>query len=249
MSTPYTRKFYDVGKDGAHRSAQVIVLRVIDLCRPHHEIKRVVDVGCGLGTWLRVWLELGASAVKSFDGDYVDRGALEIPEEAFQVVDLNLPFPMIAPADVAMSLEVAEHLPPEAAGELVHTLTSLAPVVLFSAAIPGQGGTNHVNEQWPGYWSALFAAQHYVAIDCLRHALLGNANVDWWYQQNLLIFVDQARLEAYPRLAEEYRRTGGRAPAIVHPEVLEKWKDWGIEQNKNYWSLMAETAGGSAQER
>jgi hypothetical protein len=48
--------------------------------------------------------------------------------------------------DLAISLEVAEHLPEGSAGALVSTLIEAAPVVVFSAAIKGQSGTNHINE-------------------------------------------------------------------------------------------------------
>src|SRR5688572_7786920 len=165
MTTQYTQQFYDKCRDGAFRSAQVIIPRTLDMCGPQ-AIRRVIDVGCGIGTWLRVCLEHGVSDIKGLDGDYVDGSALEIPEGTFQATDLNGPVQPDAQWDLAMSLEVGEHLRPESAPGLVHLLTGLAPVVLFSAAIPGQGGVDHVNEQWPHYWAALFADEHYAAIDC-----------------------------------------------------------------------------------
>ena len=69
-------------------------------------------------------------------------------------------------------LEVAEHIPPECADIFVESLTwGLAPVIMFSAAVPGQGGTLHLNEQWPAYWASKFAQHGYVLIDCLRPQL------------------------------------------------------------------------------
>src|SRR5688572_28225284 len=122
----------------------------MELCSPQ-AIKRVVDVGCGTGTWLKVWLEHGASNITGMDGDYVNPSTLEMPEWTLQAAELNGPLQANSQWDLAMCLEVGEHLRPESAPGLVGFLTGLAPVVLFSAAIPGQGGVDHVNEQWPHY--------------------------------------------------------------------------------------------------
>jgi hypothetical protein len=98
--------------------------------------------------------------------------------------------------DLACSLEVAEHLSPSVADQLVLALVKAAPVVLFSAAIPRQGGTSHVNEQWASYWAEKFKRHGYVAIDCLRPALHGDRRVDWWYRQNALIYCVPERCPA-----------------------------------------------------
>ena len=177
MESIYNDEFFRESKKGSGLSADVIVPRVVQLCVPH-EVRSVVDVGCGLGSWLRVFQEHGASSVLGVDGDYVDRNALEIPQSCFRSHDLTTPLQIGRRFDLAVSLEVAEHLPPETADSFVDMLTGLAPVVLFSAAIPGQRGENHVNEQWPDFWAALFSMRHYAAIDCLRFGLLGDPRVE-----------------------------------------------------------------------
>ena len=117
-----------------------------------------------------------------------------------------------------MSLEVAEHLDEAAADTFVASLVALAPLVLFSAAIPYQGGTNHVNEQWPSYWHAKFAARDYVVVDCLRERLWRNEQVTYWYAQNMLFFVRRDRLADYPALAAHVARAGDGPPLhLVHP--------------------------------
>ena len=90
--------------------------------------------------------------------------------------------------EMILSLEVGEHLPKECAETFVYSLTQLAPVILFSAAIPFQGGTQHVNEQWQDYWVKHFQNKGYVAIDCIRNRVWGNERVEVWYAQNILIF-------------------------------------------------------------
>lgn len=94
-------------------------------------------------------------------------------------------------------MEVAEHLYPEFAPNFVKLLTSLSNVVLFSAAIPYQGGVHHVNEQSPGYWADLFAKEGYVCIDCLREKIWEDESILWWYRQNIMIFVHESKANLF----------------------------------------------------
>ena len=77
------------------------------------------------------------------DDQWFDVEALHIPADCYLVADLGKPLPLDERYDLAVSLEVGEHLEASLAGGLVDSLTRLAPVVLFSAAIPGQSGTHH----------------------------------------------------------------------------------------------------------
>jgi hypothetical protein len=89
-----------------------------------------------------------------------------------------------------LSLEVAEHLPPERAQSFVADLVALAPAVLFGAAIPGQGGVNHLNEQWQSYWAAHFASHGYASFDVVRPAIWNDAAIPAWYRQNAVLYLD-----------------------------------------------------------
>lgn len=181
----YDTTFYDVIRAGSQSSAQVIVPLLNRLFNPGS----VVDVGCGEGWFASVFAELGASAF-GIDGDYVSGhtapGVLFIPADlaTTRLRDLD-----IGTFDLAISLEVAEHLPPECAEAFVDDLCSLAPVVAFSAAIPGQGGTGHLNEQWPAYWTSIFQECGYRICEDLRWQLWHDERVECWYRQNLLIAV------------------------------------------------------------
>jgi SAM-dependent methyltransferase len=150
--------------------------------------KSVVDVGCGSGGWLAEFLAAGVEEVLGVDGDYVPRANLEIPREKFRPVDLNHPLQLDRHFDLAMSLEVAEHLSPERAKSFVADLVALAPVVLFSAAVPGQGGQGHSNEQWQDYWIACFATHGYRPNDIVRPAVWNDEAVAPWYAQNTLLY-------------------------------------------------------------
>jgi SAM-dependent methyltransferase len=210
---PYTSDFYRKQAPESRRSAEAIVPLVVDLVRP----RSIIDVGCGVGAWLSVFIEHGVEDVFGIDGEWVDRALLRIPERHFSSFDLEKPFRIDRQFDLAMSVEVAEHLPAECAETFVDSLVRLAPVVLFSAAIPFQGGTHHLNEQWPDYWAGYFHERGYVAVDCLRKKIWRNENVDWWYAQNLLLFAREDYLETHPPLKKEADATVTQPLPLVHP--------------------------------
>jgi Methyltransferase domain len=209
----YNRDFYKTHQSGSRRSAQQIVPLVLELIRP----KSVVDVGSGTGTWLSVFNESGILEFLGVDGDWVDPNALEIPANRFFSHDLTKPLRIDRRFDLVVSLEVAEHLPIECAETFVDSLINLGDVILFSAAIPCQGGTNHVNEQWPDYWTNLFKRKEYLAIDYIRDKVWQNELVEWWYAQNILLFMRLQSLEKYPVLKREAESTATRKLSIVHP--------------------------------
>jgi SAM-dependent methyltransferase len=212
-SQTYDAAFFDAVHSTASRSAAVVAPLVADLVEP----TSVVDVGCGLGAWLARFSELGIDDVLGLDGDHVERERLVIPEDRFRAVDLGLPFELERRFDLVVSLEVAEHLPPDRAAGFVDSLTALGPIVLFSAAIPGQGGTGHVNEQWPTYWARLFSERGFALVDALRAQLWENKEVAWWYSQNIVLYVREPELRRRPRL----KRETAQPLRLVHPALHE----------------------------
>jgi SAM-dependent methyltransferase len=224
MTQPYTHDFFATHSAGARRSAHVIVPLVLELAA----VRSVIDVGCGEGTWLSVFHEYGIADVYGVDGEYVDRTRLEMPRALFGSHDLTHPLHLARTFDLAVSLEVAEHLPAEAADEFVASLTRLAPIVLFSAAVPFQGGLHHVNEQWPVYWAERFARHDFLPVDCLRRRIWANPDVEWWYSQNIFLYVKRGRLESDTRLQREYEAAGPAALALVHPLRFVEWVEWGL---------------------
>jgi SAM-dependent methyltransferase len=210
---PYSREFYRTHGGRSKRSAEIIVPLVLALLKP----RSVIDVGCGLGTWLSVFEQAGVEDVFGIDGNYVDRSMLQIADERFIPFDLKKPIQIDRQFDLVVSLEVAEHLPKKCAKTFVESLTKLGPVVLFSAAIPFQGGTNHINEQWPDYWASYFKENGYEAIDCFRKKVWQDDNVEWWYAQNILLFSQKDYLASNPLLKEEFETTHPSQLSIVHP--------------------------------
>ena len=150
----------------------------------------VLDVGCGIGTWLKSFMDSGIEDIVGIDGDYVNRHQLSeyIHPDKFTPKDLSVPFDLQRKFDLVISLEVAEHLPESSAARFVESLTKHGDTIIFSAAIPNQGGQNHLNEQWKKYWIDLFAQHGYKVFDLVRPRIWEIPEVEYWYKQNMLIF-------------------------------------------------------------
>ena len=213
----YSGRFFRIQKSGSRTSAESTVPIILEYVTP----RSIVDFGCGTTTWLSVFSEHGVTDVIGVDGDYVDRNQLEIPQERYVSWDLEQPFEVEREFDLAISLEVGEHLSPNGGFSLVEALTAAAPVVLFSAAIPHQGGTNHVNEQWPEYWISLFTDHGFVCVDAVRERIWKNINVSWWYSQNMFFFVSEKSLNKFALLKSVHDRQYGVLP-LVHPRHYEQ---------------------------
>lgn len=215
-ATPYDAGFYLDQQDGSLRSARVVIPMLLEAFR----VRSAVDIGCGVGTWLSVLRDGGVDDVIGIDGDYVDRAMLKIPGQRFVAADLRQKLPVDRGFDLALCLEVAEHLPPALGEALVGHLTSLAPVVAFSAAIPGQGGTDHINEQWQDHWRVRFAKRGFRPYDVIRPRIWRNGQVEFWYRQNLVCYArdpqpfllsvpDEVSLDlVHPELLDVTRRRG-----------------------------------------
>jgi len=217
----YDEAFFDRLHRGSVRSAREVVPIIIELIRP----RTVIDVGCGVGSWLSVFRERGVD-IRGVDGDYVSTEQLKIPRDKFTSADLTQPLSISGPFDLAVSLEVAEHLPPENAENFVETLTDLAPIVLFSAAIPLQGGMHHVNEQWPDYWAAIFERNGYIAVDSIRKRVWNNPNVEAYYAQNALLFTRMEYVQKHPALLHDFQHTTRQQLAVVHPRSYLAEANW-----------------------
>jgi hypothetical protein len=210
----YSEAFYADLQNTALPSARRIVPLLMDLFAPNS----VIDIGCGDGSWLSVFREHGVDDILGLDGHWMDESQLRIPAAQFRRAELDKPLGIAKRCDLAMTLEVAEHLPESRAAGLVAELTALAPVVLFSAAIPFQGGLNHVNEQWPDYWAALFAVHGYHAADVLRWQVWNDPQVTWWYKQNILLFVRDDMVAGNSKLRNALAVAPSGPLAVVHPE-------------------------------
>lgn len=236
MPVPYDERFFEEIEEGSQRSAQEVVPLVLEIIQP----KSIIDVGCGTGTWLSVFRDHGVEDIWGIDGDYVSKQMLHIPEERYLTLDLRQPARLERQFDLVVSLEVGEHLPTEVADTFVDSLVGLGPVVLFSAAIPFQVGTNHINTQWPEYWVALFERRGYLVIDALRKRIWQNGKVKYWYAQNMLLFARNNYIEAHPTLEAERRNTWMSHLSIVHPYQFSSYTELAETQKAQLAELKGE---------
>jgi SAM-dependent methyltransferase len=207
----YDASFYDGLRAGSRQSAAAVVPLLLKYFAP----RSVVDVGCGSGEWLSIFRELGLTDLLGIDGAWAQHNVSAAP---FREHDLAQPLHLDRCFDLAICLEVAEHVDPANARTLVEGLARLAPVVVFSAAVPFQGGDGHVNEQWPSYWTDLFDAQDYLSFFSLRHSLWNRDDIELWYRQNIIFFCARNR----PALLEQFVKFERETSAphdVVHPEL------------------------------
>ena len=217
MKDNYNDNFY-LQREGLKRSsAQNIIPLVIKLINP----VSVLDVGCGIGTWLSVVKEHGIETFRGIDGAWVNRELLRIDKESFTVMDLEKPSYQRKTFDLVVSLEVAEHLPENKAAGFVDFLISHGPVVLFSAAIPLQGGVDHINEQWQSYWIDLFDKAGFLVADVIRKRVWDDDKVLSFYAQNSFLFVNKKYISNYPLLQAEMKAMPSMPFNIVHPRHYE----------------------------
>lgn len=132
-------------------SAAAMSNSIVDVLSP----RRVIDVGCGTGVLLGEIRRLG---VDVFGLELADAAIARCLKRGLHVRKFDIerdPLPDLH-ADVVVSTEVAEHLPAACSDRFVEMLTSMGDTVVLTAATPGLGGTDHVNEQPNEYWIEKF---------------------------------------------------------------------------------------------
>ena len=221
----YSRKFFAHLRDGSVASAHALVPILLDI----HPARSIVDVGCGIGGWVNAFAKRGVKAI-GVDGDYVERNQLLIAQDQFIARDLNCELGAddlcsqfgdkeSGRFDLAICLEVAEHLEPKRSDSLIRDLCALADVVLFAAAIPFQGGAGHINERWQSWWARKFVENGFDPFDVLRRDIWGRCDIAWWYKQNVIYYVKQ-NSTAHVEFTARFGQPAGTMFDLVHPELF-----------------------------
>ncbi len=177
----------------------------------------ILDVGCGFGAFLAEARELGVSDVWGVEGPWIDREQMLIEPERTTILDLEQAFSLGRRFDLLICTEVAEHVSEASADTLIRSLVAHSDLVLFSAAIPLQGGHYHVNEQFPDYWAAHFAVYGFRPLDVFRPRVWKDPEVLWWLRQNTLLFAGSRALRSNGKLAAA--ANADAILSIVHPTV------------------------------
>ena len=217
LSQVYDKAFYAKHATKTSLSADAI----LGLLFKHYQPQSVIDIGCGHGAWLSAAECLGADKLVGYDGPWVTQEKLLSDAIDLTTVDLDRALPELQDRyDLCISLEVAEHLNESRSEPFVSLLCEASDVILFSAAVSYQGGTNHRNEQWQSYWINIFDKRGYDCIDSIRPTVWNDKSVAYYYRQNTFLFVkrgtshiDTARLRELERPIYD----------IAHP-VNYEWK-------------------------
>lgn len=223
----YNEDFYKYIEQ-TRKDEEIVIPFILQWISP----KSIVDFGCAEGAWLAEALKQNSSIdILGLDGSYVDRNRLKIPKENFKAVDLRQSISTEKKYDLAISLEVAEHLEQEFADIFIDNITRVSDQVLFSAAIPGQGGEHHVNEQWQSYWIEKFEKRGYYCDYSIRNYFWNEPQISSWRRQNLLFFS---------------KKKGNLAPErpvmdVVHPEEAAVKRRF-FEDTLDYYIFYPETA-------
>ena len=192
-------------------SARIILPIIFKYFTP----KNIIDVGSGGGSWLKAANELGIATLTGIEGSWITKDKLLLEKIELITHDLENVLPFYGKYDMAISLEVAEHLPENRGKSFISDLCELSPVVLFSAAIPYQGGDNHINEQWQSYWYGLFKENNFVGIDLIRPQIWENINVKSWYKQNCMLYIHESKTLLFKNLEKSNFPLN-----IVHEEIF-----------------------------
>lgn len=191
----------------------IIVPHIIEAIKP----QSVVDLGCGIGTFLSVFKKNGINDILGIDGEWTNRELLSkyLDSNNFQVADLEKKLEINKKFDIAICLEVAEHLSKNSADTIVNNLINLSDIVVFSAAFPGQGGQNHLNEQWPSYWEKIFNSYNYKFYDVFRPIFWNNDEIQDWYKQNMFLIIKNGKEDGVLEYFKLLKNT--KLIDVIHP--------------------------------
>lgn len=224
LAKTYDKTFYANQAAGSSLSASIVVPYILEIIPG---LNSVIDFGCGAGTWLREFQLNGIEETLGLDGGDPTSEYLLLDEKNYINVDLSRPYKSSKKFDLAISLEVAEHLSEEFAEIFIENLTNASDCIVFGAAIPGQGGEDHIHERWPSYWISLFEKKGYVLFDIFRAKFWHDSRVEWWYSQNTFLFVNKSNVMLLKHIYSLNSLNDGRLiiEDCVHPSLFMRYRN------------------------
>jgi SAM-dependent methyltransferase len=167
-------------------SATEILPYILNLLKP----KSILDVGCGLATWLSVANKNSITDIFGLDST-INSELIELDSKFLSQVDISKGFNLNRKFDLIICLEVIEHIPEENSSVFIDSLIKHSDTILFSGAIPKQGGDGHINEKPIEFWFNMFSEKGFYAADIIRPRFWNNPHVKWWYKQNTFLYTKQ----------------------------------------------------------
>lgn len=229
----YDKNFFVQHQEPSYKSALKLLPLVLQYINP----RSVLDIGCGTGAWLKAFNELtGIDDYMGVDGSYVNKSYLLIDSEKFREADLERNLQVNRKFDLVVCMEVAEHLHQQFANAFIKNLVNISDIILFSAALPGQEGTFHFNEQFPEYWAKKFSDHGYKCLDIIREKIWNDHEISFWYRQNAVLYVKKEVLEQHAALKAVSKSVDITHLTRIHPEL------WMHKVNKsNFFEAVAKS--------
>ncbi len=216
------KEYLFYGTDQTLSSTRIIV-KVINKYLP--KINSVIDLGCGMAAFAKAFQENGSNEITIIDHPKLDVSKCVVKDNyTFTPCDLDIAIPVVQKVDLLICTEVLEHIGYNRSLKVLDYIVSCSDIILFSAAIPRQGGLGHINEQRHNFWISEFRKRGFQNFDLFKLDLINNTEVLYWLRQNLFIFhrnqpVDSI-LNTMPILGNEFE--------LVSSYVLNK--EYGISE-------------------
>jgi SAM-dependent methyltransferase len=182
----YDDKFFEKNLEWNKPIAAKLVNILIDYFNP----SSVVDLGCGNAEFLSEFYKKGI-LIQGYEGSCFAIKKALIDKKYIQLFDLKNKIDSPRRYDLALCLEVAEHIENKFSQRLIENLTTLSDTVVFTAAPPGQGGHFHMNEQPREFWIDIFKQRNYNYDAQITERVRNDMKKDgvlWWYCDNIMVF-------------------------------------------------------------
>ncbi len=188
----YNNNFY--GDQSPNNSRLISAKEILKIYFDIFESKKIIDIGCGRGSWLEASKIYGSDQLVGIDGEWnvkkVPNGIEYIPlnlqnlNKKF-IIDNNLENKF----DLCISVETLEHLENKYSENFISSLCSLSNNIIFSCAYIGQGGVNHLNENLHSNWAFIFKKYDFYPFDIFRPIVWNNDKISYWYRQNTFLYL------------------------------------------------------------
>lgn len=208
----YDKAYYKRHEKGSYQSALILLNYLKDFLK----INSIIDFGCGMGTWGKAAKDIGITNYIGVDQHYYNDKYMVIEKNSYIQHDLRNKFFVQRSFDLAISVEVAEHIDSVYENTFIENICNSSDIILFSAALPEQGGTGHINERPCSYWNSKFDALGYVLIDCIRPFFWNNKNIEIWYRNNCTLYIKKEKFDTI----KSYIPQSSFPIDIIHPEML-----------------------------
>ncbi len=221
----YNDKFY--GKTSQNNSRYQSAVELLKIYFNIFHSKKIIDVGCGRGSWLEASQNFGANYLVGIDGDW-NNGKISnnVKFMPLNLQDISKKFvyenDLINKFDLCISVETLEHIQKKYSENFIESLCNLSDNILFSAAFIGQGGVNHVNENLHSNWAKIFKQYGYSPFDIFRPSIWNNEKISYWYRQNCFLYVKK-NSPNYEYLSKKFSVIENYSfMDCVHPAMYEK---------------------------